>query len=154
MADQFTVSAPEFDRIKDETGVATRDGFITLWRVANDEAKSRRAGVREAIERINPKGVTITQLANLNDLDTQMAGVLVFDGAASVDLTGLQARPDFTFLYLFTLGAGTITVKNSSASSIDRNKILTNSGGNLALTTNLGTLLFYLNTRWREFKLA
>ena len=151
---QFTVEAPDFDRIYNETGVATRDGITTLWRVANDEASSRRSAVREAIERQCPKAIILEPSGTTNNLDTQFATVIRFDGAASFDLTGLQARPEPTFLYLVVIGAGTVTLKNASGSSLDRNRILTNSGGDLAIATGLTVMLMYLNLRWREVKWA
>lgn len=149
---QLTVEAPDFPKIKKETGVATHDAMMALWLVANDEAASRRAGVREAIERIAPKEIILSLAANTNDRDTEFATVLRFDGAASVNLTGLQARPEPTILILFVLGAGTITLKNESASSLARNRIITSAGGDVAITTNRSVMLMYLNTRWREVK--
>ena len=154
MANQFTIEAPDFDIIYRETGTATRDAITTLWRVANDEASARRSAVREAIERISPKEIILSPSAGMNNLDTQFATVIRFDGAASVNLTGLQARTEPSFLYLTVLGAGTITLKNNNASSLDRNKILTYSGGDVAITTGLTVQLMYLNTRWREVKWA
>lgn len=152
MGNQFTVEAPDFDRIKRETGVSTLEGITLLWRVANDEAESRRAGVRSATERMEPKALLLTPAVNQNDLDTQFSTVLRFDGAASVNLTGLQARPDPTIVIIFVLGAGTITLKNQNVGSIDRNRIVTASGGDVAITTNRSVMLMYTNLRWRELK--
>lgn len=151
---QFTIIPPDFEQIERETGVHTRSGFDTLWLVANDEAEARRKGVRTAIERVSPKGIILSPAANQNDVDTQFATVIRFDGAASVDVTGFQQRPDPTMIVLAVLGAGTITLKNQSASSLDRNRIVTNSGGDLAIATNEFVVLWYLNLRWREMKLA
>jgi hypothetical protein len=154
MASQFTISAPEFERIYDETGVATRDGIQTIWLAANDEAEARRKGIREAIERMCPKAISQAPVASQNDFDTQFATVLRFDGAVAFNITGLQARPEPTILILTVLGAGTVTLKNESASSIARNRILTQSGGDLAIAVNHSVMLMYLNTRWREMKWA
>lgn len=154
MASQFTVDSPDFDRVYRETGVATRDAVTTLWRVANEEASARRTGVREAIERDAPKEIILSPGATQNNLDTEFSTVLRFDGSTSFNLTGLQARPEPTIVYLVVLGSGTITVKNSSASSIDRNRILTYSGGDLVITTGLTAAFRYLNTKWREVKAA
>ena len=154
MAGQLTVESPDFDYIEREAGIHTRDAIQTLWLVANDEAASRRQGVREAIERIMPKGIIQSPSGATNDLDTQFAGVLRFDGATSFNLTGLQARPEPTFIYLTVLGSGTVTLKNASASSIERNRILTFSGGDVAIATGQTVLLMYLNTRWREVEWA
>lgn len=152
MSNQFTVEAPDFERIRQETGTETQTAVTLLWRVANDEAESRRAGVRAATERIEPKALLLTPSVNQNDLDTKFSTVLRFDGASSINLTGLQARPDPCIVILFVLGAGTITLKNESASSIARNRIVTASGGDVAITTNRSLMLMYTNTRWREMK--
>mgnify|MGYP001562934104 FL=1 len=152
MGNNLTVESIDFEQVENETGVATRSGIELLWDVANDEAKSRRTGVRTATERWEKKGVILSPSVNQNDLDTQFATVLRFDGAASVDLTGLQARPDFTIVILFVIGAGTITLKNASGSSIERNRIITSAAGDVAITTNRSVMLLYTNTRWREIK--
>ena len=151
---QLTVESPDFDYIEREAGVHTRDAIQTLWLVANDEASSRRQGVREAIERIEPKEIILSPSGATNDLNTQFSGVIRFDGSTAFNLTGLQARPEPTFVYLTVLGSGTVTLKNESASSIARNRILTLSGGDVAITTGLTVLLMYLNTRWREVSWA
>lgn len=152
MASQFTVEAPDFQQVRRETGVATEEAVTLLWRVANDEAESRRMGVRAATERMEPKALLLSPSVNQNDLNTQFATVLRFDGASSVDLTGLQARPDPTLVILFVLGAGTITLKNENVGSIDRNRIVTAAGGDVAITTNRSVMLIYTNSRWRELK--
>lgn len=151
---QLTITAPDFDRVKQETGVATRDAMNSLWLVANDEAASRRAGVREAIERLCPKEIISSPSANQNDSDTQFATVLRFDGSSAINITGFQARAEPTILVLFVLGSATITLKNESASSIARNRILSFSGGDLAIAAGKSVMLIYLNLRWRELKWA
>ena len=152
MGNNLTVESIDFEQVENETGVATRSGIELLWDVANDEAKSRRTGVRTATERWEKKGVILSPSVNQNDLDTQFATVLRFDGAANENLTGLQARADPTILILFVVGAGTITLKNESASSLDRNRIITSAGGDVAITTNRSVMLVYTNLRWRELK--
>lgn len=152
MSNQFTVEAPDFDRIKRETGVSTQEAITLLWRVANDEAESRRTGVRAATERMEPKAIALSPSVSQNNLDTQFATVLRFDGASSVNITGLQARPDPTIVILLVIGAGTITLKNQNASSLDRNRIVTSAGGDVAIATNKSVMLMYTNLRWRELK--
>ena len=147
---QFTIEAPDFDYVKREAGPHTRDGLITIWEALNSEAKARRAGVRQSVERMNPKEIILSPSVSQNDLDTEFATVLRFDGAASVDITGLQARPEPTAIFLCVLGAGTITLTNQDAASIARNRIVTKSGASVALATNTISLLWYLNTRWRQ----
>ena len=147
---QFTVEAPDFDYVKREAGPHTRDGLITIWEALNAAAEARRVGVRQAIERIAPKQIILSPSVSQNDLDTEFATVLRFDGAASVDITGLQARTEPTAIFLLVLGAGTITLTNQDAASIARNRIVTKTGASVALATNTITLLWYTNTRWRQ----
>lgn len=147
---QFTIEAPDFGLIKRETGAHTESGFITIWEALNAEAKGRRTGVRQAIERINPKEIILSPGVSQNNLDTEFATVLRFDGAASVNITGIQQRPEPTAIFLAVLGAGTITLTNQDAASLDRNRIVTKTGASVALATNTITLLWYLNSRWRQ----
>ncbi len=151
---QYSIVAPDFDLIRVETGVNTESGFNILWEAANAEARARRTGVRQAVERMNPKMIILAPSVNQNNVDTDFATVLQFDGAASVDITGFQARPEPTAIFLTVLGAGTITLKNNNAGSLDRNKILTATGGDLAIATNTQTLLWYINSRWRQLAWA
>lgn len=148
---QLTVESPEFEYIRREAGIHTRDAIVSLWLVANNEAKLRRTGDREAIERIAPKLIELSPSAQVNDLDTQFATVLDFIGSTSVDLTGLQARVVPTFLFLVVRGSGTITLKNQNAGSLDRNRIVTSAGGDVAIATNEMAMLIYINSRWRQF---
>ena len=151
---QYSIQSPDFDLIRGETGVHTEDGFSILWEAANAEARARRTGVRQAIERMNPKMIILSPSANAHNVDTQFATVIRFDGAASVDITGFQARPEPTAIFLAVLGSGTITLKNNNAGSIDRNKILTAAAGDFPIATNEMALLWYLNSRWRQLAWA
>ena len=151
---QFTVEAPDFDYVKREAGPHTRDGLITIWEALNAEAEARRVGVRQAIERIAPKQIILSPSVSQNDLDTEFATVLRFDGAAGVDITGLQARTEPTAVFLVVLGTGTITLKNNNAGSIDRNKIITASAGDFPIATNEMAVVWYLNARWRQLTWA
>lgn len=146
---QLTVESPDFENIKRETGVNTMDAIHTLWLVANDEAKSRRQGVRQAIERQNPKEIIIDLAVSQNDYDTEFATVLRSNGAASVNITGFLAKPEPTFIYLCVLGTGTITLKHNSASSEEVNRILSYTGADVAVAPNQAIRLVYLNSRWR-----
>ena len=147
---QFTIEAPEFDLIKRESGPHTRDGIITIWEALNAEGQARRSGIRQAVERINPKEIILSPSVSQNNLDTEFATVLRFDGAAGVNITGIQQRPEPTAIFLVVLGAGTITLTNQDAASLDRNRIVTKTGASVALATNTITLLWYLNSRWRQ----
>lgn len=146
---QLTVESPDFENIKRETGVNTMDAIRALWLVANDEARSRRQGVRQAIERQNPKEIILNLGSSQNNYDTQFATVLRSDGSSAVNITGFLARPEPTFIYLCVLGSGTITLKHNSASSEAANRILSYTSADVAVATDQIIRLVYLNARWR-----
>jgi hypothetical protein len=150
----LSVEAPDFDYIKKEAGTHTADAIRLLWAVANDEAGSRRTGLRIATERIAPKSVIDSPGGAQNDYDTQFGAILRFDGAVAFNLTGLKARTDNTVMIIIVLGAGTVTVKHNSAASETVNRILLAGAADKAVATNKALILVYENTRWREVSLA
>lgn len=154
MGSNETVEAPDFDRIKKETGTATYDAIITLWRVANSEAKSRRTADRLAIDRFEKKTLISSPGVSQNDFDTEDVAIVRFDGSSAVNITGFRARPEGAIIIVFVIGSATITLKHNSGSSEARDRLLFQSGADLAVTTNKGCILLYQNTRWRELKLA
>ena len=154
MGAQLTIESPDFDKIRKESGRATEDGMRLLWLVANDEARDRRNGVREAIERWEKKFIILTPTVNQNDLDTQDTTILRFDGTTAVNVTGLKARVEGTIVLVSVLGAATITLMHDNAGSEARNRMLFQAAANKAVVTNRDVFLKYLNTRWREISLA
>jgi hypothetical protein len=154
MAFNATIEPPDSDRIKKESGIATADAIDLIWQVLNQEMRDRRSGVKQAIDQFEPKSVVDSPAAGQNDYDTRDATILRFDGATSFNLTGLRARPENAIVIILVLGVGTVTIKNSSASSEANNRILTQSGGDLAVATNKAVMLIYESSRWREAKWA
>ena len=109
MAVNLTVEAPEFDQIEKESGRATRDAIRLLWGVANYESQRRRKTDRRLADRLSPKVLYLAPTANQNNLDTQGAGVLYYNGASAVNITGYILREEGDILFIHVAGAGTIT---------------------------------------------
>lgn len=154
MADNLTVSAPDFDHIRHETGVHTEDGIRLLWEVANSEAKDRRTGVRLAIERQEVKTLIASPSVNQNNYDTMYSTTLRFDGAAAINVTGIKARVEGTRVRVMVLGAGTITLMHNNAGSEAANRMLFFAAADKAVATNKMVELEYQSSRWREISLA
>lgn len=154
MAVNLTIEAPQLEYIKKEAGPHTADAVRLLWAVANDEADSRRSGLRVATERIAPKSVVDAPAAAQDNLDTKYATILRFDGATAFNLTGLRARTENTVVIILVLGAGTVTLKHNSGNSEANNRILLAAGADKAVATNKSAILIYENLRWRELDLA
>lgn len=154
MPENLTIEQPDYDQVKKEAGRNTADAIELIWQVLNIESRARRQGITKAVDRFEPKGLYYAPVGALHNYDSQGATILRFDGAASVDLTGIRARVDNAIVIVMVIGVGTITLKHNSGSSEANNRILTQSGGDLAVTTNKGAILVYENLRWRELKLA
>lgn len=154
MADNLTVSAPDFEYIRKEAGVHTMDGVRLLWSVANEEAKDRRTGIRLAIERQEIKTLITSPSVNQNNFDTQFSTTIRFDGASAINVTGIRARVEGARIRVLVLGAGTITLMHNNAGSDATNRILLFAAANKAVATNRAVELEYQNARWREISLA
>jgi len=149
-SEQLSIEAPEFDRIKKEAGLSTRDGIQLLWQVANQEAKERRRGVRLAQEREQRKVYVYAQAADLHNFDWDALGTVVFTGASSVTLTGLRNGAQGDTVHLHVLGTGTVTLKHESASSDATNRLDTAADADVAVATGKTVCVQYLNSRWRQ----
>lgn len=150
MSVNLTVEAPAFDEIKRETGENTKAGFITLWQVANADAKTARTGIRLAIERQEVKTLIFTLAANQNNFDTAFSSTLRSDGAVAVSITGIKARVEGARIRVLVLGTGTITLSHNSGSSEATNRLLFFAGVDKVVATNRAVDLEYQSARWRE----
>lgn len=130
------------------------DGVRLLWEVANSEAKDRRTGVRLAIERQEVKTLVSSPGSNQDNFDTAYSTTLRFDGASSINITGIKARVEGARVRVLVLGAGTITLKHNSASSEATNRMLFAAAADKAVATNKAVELEYQSSRWREISLA
>lgn len=156
MAENLSVEAPPFDLIENETGLNTRNAINLLWRTLNFEIGRRRQETRLTREHAQPKVLTLTPTVSQNDLDLTGAGVLLLTGTTAVNITGFRApNPGESYAVLVAvIGSATITLKNASGSSQTGNQIRTFSAGDLAIATDKFVWLNYLNSLWREAKLA
>ncbi len=154
MAENLSVDAPDFDLIRKESGRATEDALRSLWYVLNDESRQRRLQARRSDGRIAGKIFTSAATANQNNFDTEDSLIVMFTGASAFNLTGLRNGVEGRVVFLLNVGAGTITVKHASASSDLLNRIRTQTGADVSLTTDKTVVLQYANSLWREMKLA
>lgn len=154
MSDNLSVTPPDFDNIKKESGIHTADGFRLLWAVANNQGKDIRTGVRLAIERQEVKSLISSPTTNQNNFNTEFSTTLRFDGSTSFNLTGIRARVEGARVRILVLGSGTVTVKHNSASSEAVNRIITETAADISVTTNKALDLEYQSGRWRAIKWA
>lgn len=154
MSENQTVSAPDFDRIRKETGVTTRDAINLLWLVANDEAAQRRRGILRAMQTDERKVLSDAPTTTQNNYDTQDASVLKFTSSSTFDLTGIRNGTEGRLVEICNLGSATLTVKYDSASSDAINRFDMASAADVAVTTGKWFIARYLNNRWRQKVLA
>jgi hypothetical protein len=152
MAENLTIEAPDFERIKKEAGDATRDATNTLWSVLNAVDATQRRGIRKAQEFFQPRTLTFAHTANMNNYDHANSTLLVFTGTAAVDLTGIKAPESnkSAILILHNMGTGTITVKHNSGSSIAENRISMSAGVDFSLATGKSLILAYISGVYRQ----
>lgn len=154
MAVNLSIESPDFDLIRKQSGYAVEDAIRLLWNVLNEEQRSRRLGVREAKEKIEGKVKTDPSTSNQDNYDSEGAQTVYFTGGSALNVTGIRNGVEGRVIIFTTLGVGTITYKNNSASSDTANRIVTAGGADVAAATNKTFIVQYLNNRWREVSLA
>lgn len=153
MAENLSIESPDFDRIRKGDDGATTDAIRLLWLVLNEEMKLRRQGDRRIEERLSPKVLSLAPTSNQNNVDTQGAGLILYTGASSINITGYRSREEGDILFVHVAGAGTITHQHQNASSDAGNRMVFQSAGDVARATDKSLILMYLNSRWREASL-
>ncbi len=155
MSEQATIEAPEFERIRKGDPLAVYNAILTLYSALNAEARFRRAGVRLATERERLKVLRLSASAGQNNLDTESCGIVESVGTTAFDLTGLRNGVVGDRVQVTVTGTATMTVKHQSGSSVAENRIITDSGADVAVDQYKSILLTYLSdSRWHETKLA
>lgn len=157
MADNLSIEAPDFDRIRRGDFHAIDDAIRLLWYVANDEAKRRRSGDRQISARLSPQTVSFAPSVDQNNVDTGGAGIVVYTGSTAVDISGYRAPSfDGAMLIIHVTGSGTITHNHQDTNSDAGNRLVNQGGGtpNVAVATNQSMIYIYLNSRWREWSAA
>lgn len=152
MPSQKTVEAPAFEDIKRETGFNTRDGIKTLWEVLNEEARSRRVGVRvaqeESIRKTHRPDPAPT--SDQHNYDTTGSPNVLFTGSTSFNLTGLRNGVQGQMRLIHNIGTGTVTLKHESASSDAGNRFDTAADADVSVTTGKSVMVRYFDSRWRQ----
>lgn len=156
MSDNLSLQSPDFDLIEKESGRATRDAAKLLWAALNFEMASRRQGVRLVQEKISPKVISDAPSAQQNNYDLEGSSILHLTGSAAQTFTGFRAPStgESRILFIHNSGSATYTIANASGSSDSANQIRTQSGANVSITQDKSMVLLYLNSLWRELKLA
>lgn len=149
MAENLVIESPDFDRISKGDPKAIKDGIFLLWAVMNDEIKTRIRQIREAKDLTEGGTQTEPSTASLDNYAIGDNRVLYFTGASNINLSGIGEGRTGRVLFIHVIGAGDITLLDDSASSFEENRILTNTGADVTLTTDQSAVLIYLNVRWR-----
>lgn len=154
--ENLTLQSPQFDQITKESGVATRDAVKLLWTALNFEMAQRRRSITVTQDRIAPKVFSEGPSASQNNYDLAGASILLLTGSSAVNITGIKAPStgEAQVLIVHNVGSGTITIKHNSGSSDAENRIRTQSAADVAIATDKSMILLYLNSLWRELKLA
>ena len=154
MAENLSIEAPDFDRVKKESGVATRDAVKLLWSAMNYEAGRRRNEVRQAKERLAPKVLSDNPSANQNNYNLQGSSILMLTGTVNRTFTGFLApsTDDSHVLFIHVTGSATYTMAHASASSDAENRLRMQSGADTTIATDRSMILLYINSLWRELK--
>lgn len=104
--------------------------------------------------------VSPAALANGNNNDYAGIGLSSFarltPDAGGSTITGIAAPTaanDGTIIILLNLGAATLTIANQDANSAAANRIITETGANVAMATNEMMSIIYDGTtaRWRQY---
>jgi hypothetical protein len=153
VANNLTVESFDFDQIGRKAGRATQDALYGMWLALNEIAKTGRQGLTIATSRAVWGVQRLSPTLNLDNQKHEDVVWQRFEGATAINVTGFRAGLEGQLLIVLVLGVGTITLKHNVTSALP-NRILTQSGGDLAVITNKAALLGYHNQRWREIKLA
>jgi hypothetical protein len=156
MAENLSIEAPDFDRIKQETGTSTRDGVKLLWTAMNYEMGRRRSEVRQVHDKLSPKVLDDAPAAQQDNYDLQGCSILMLSGVTGRTFTGFRAPStnESHVLFIHVTGAGTYTMAHASASSDPENRMRLQSLANTTIATDRSMILMYIGDLWRELKLV
>lgn len=89
--------------------------------------------------------------SNQNDYDISYYGSLRLNTDASRNVTGFNNGSDGRILYCSNVGAQNIVIQNQNAGSAAANRIITGTGADVTMATDVSWMLKYDNTtlRWR-----
>ncbi len=151
MATNLTIEAPNFEKIRKESGQFTHDAIRLLWAAFNDTRDTERRDFRLASEQVAPKVLHLSPSGSTDNLDLDGSSVVSFEGGSGQNLTGIRApetgKTRIAFIHIN--GAGTITCKHN-ATSETANQLVLSTGADTARATNTGIIFVYLQAKWRE----
>ena len=150
MATNLSIESPNFEKINSEAGQFTSDAVALLWAAYIDT----RATQRRDFNKLNPRLITITPTASVDNLDLQgfePITILSFAGSTAVNFTGMRAPETgkTKIVLVHTNGSGTITHKHN-ATSETANQLTLSTGADTARATAAGLIYLYLASKWRE----
>lgn len=151
MSSNLTIESPNFEKITKEAGQFTSDAISTLWAALNDTRAELRRSSRAAKDLLEPKVLTLSPSASVNDLDLQGCSVVSFTGSSAVDFTGMRAPETgkSRVVLVQVSGTGTVTAKHNLTSET-ANQLTHESGADVSLSTGKGIIYVYLQSKWRE----
>jgi hypothetical protein len=152
MPETLNLEVPDFDQVRLEAGPTTATAMQLLWSVISAEATSTRARVQRTKDTIRGKAIVHTPAAAMHNFDTEAATVVHFNGSSAYDLTGFRNGASGRVFWVHNTGSGTQTVKHQNTGSVTTNRIVTQSGSDVSLTTGKSVGFIYLDSRWREVK--
>src|SRR3990167_5866688 len=144
MSTNLSIESPDFARVRRGDFYAIEDAIRLLWFVANEEARLRRSGGNHNKTHVSNKIVQFAPSGNLNNVDYEGSGFVIYTGATGVNVTGYRTPiHDGDVLLILVTGSGTITHQNQNASSDAGNRMVFNGGADQAVATNEALLLTY-----------
>jgi hypothetical protein len=150
MPGQLTIESPNFDRIRAGDGIAVENAIRLLWFVANDAADVERRDIQLARSALSLATLSDAPSVQQDNYNPRGAGFLLFSSAGAWSLTGIRNGVQGAGVFALNLGAGTVTLKQESASSDAPNRLSMQAGADKSLPTGKAVLFFYQNGRWRE----
>jgi hypothetical protein len=152
MAGGIELEVPDFDQVRLDAGHTTSMALRLLWSVVNAEIASRQQESRQVKDTLRGKIISTAPGAAVNDFDTERATIVQFTGSSAQDVTGFRNGEDGRLFWLHNTGSGTYTIKHQNGGSVTTNRIVTQSGSDVSLTTGKTIGLLYTSDRWREMK--
>lgn len=144
----MAATAPEFDKIRGETGTFTADGIQALWTTISQESLDRSNQVRITQDRLEPKVKEITTTAT--DLNLEGASIVhVTSGTFNVSGFKAPSPGKSRIVVLYNSGAGTVTIKHN-ATSATANQITATGSADYSVPPNGGTIFVYLASKWKQ----
>lgn len=145
------MSSPDYSAVLNESGPATADAVQGLFLEGNSNKTDLTRAIGIIRDLMEPKVLVKAPSANTNNLALEGSSVIHFNGATSVNLTGLVAPAPgkARIVIIHVSGAGTITLKHQTTSTA-ANQLSLITGADTALATGKSAIFIYLSSLWRQ----